>query len=137
MMPQEQHEGIYEAAAALAAGQAPLSRPHAAKSHILHRAPPAGMTPARRCSRRGFVGSLIRRSDSPVSVARSIAESLPMWRAIAPSRAMRTRWATLAPAAVRTGERDRASRVGILVTYPALTRRSTRRTVPEWVRPMT
>src|SRR5205807_3895197 len=116
MMPQERDEGIYEAAAALAAGQVPLSRPHAAKSHILHRAPPAGMRPALRCSRRCFVTALTKLSHSRVRLARSLLESVARWRAIARSRALRTRRATVAPVAVRMGERERASRPGVLAT---------------------
>jgi len=114
-----------------AAGQIPISRPHAPKSHIRHRAPPAGCLTGV-----PLLETLLRDTrDQPLAergerraLGRAEMFQEPADDALSGSSHLARH---LDAGAVRVIDRDRASPPGALVASPSATRRSTTRTAPE------
>ena len=117
------------ASAACVTGQRPSWWPQATGSHMRH---------VRRASSRPPIMPPSRRSWRAPSVARSSGLRTDRTSSSAASRAASTRRATRRPAGVSPSGTARPSVVPARrSTRPAATRRSTSRTVPEWVRPST
>jgi hypothetical protein len=121
--------------AVAAAGQLPSGRPHAAKSHSRHSAPPAGGASAARCWSRRRVRLATNTSQARVSCIRWESPSPSSVSAATRCRLARIASAAARPCLVSVSVRERSSGPGSRMTSPPAASRSTNRTVPEWVRP--